>query len=66
MKLQSKFVKLRKKRYESTDGTQPPPPIPIIALTANDTEEDRMQAQLAGMDGFLSKPFTYKKNSESH
>lgn len=53
--------KAEKKRYESTDGTQPPPPIPIIALTANDTEEDRMQAQLAGMDGFLSKPFTYKK-----
>lgn len=50
-----------KEQDSATDGTPPRPPIPIIALTANDTEEDRMQAQLAGMDGFLTKPFTYKK-----
>tara|TARA_Y100000588_G_C14234874_1_gene916823 strand:+ start:108 stop:2018 length:1911 start_codon:yes stop_codon:yes gene_type:complete len=54
------------RKYESdlnngTDGTPEKPGIPIIALTANDTDEDRMQAQLAGMDGFLTKPFTYKK-----
>jgi len=53
--------KFESDRDTATDGTPPPPPIPIIALTANDTEEDRMQAQLAGMDGFLTKPFTYKK-----
>jgi len=52
---------LEKKRHTATDGSPPPTPIPIVALTANDTEDDRMQAQLAGMDGFLSKPFTYKK-----
>lgn len=50
-----------KLRHNVTDGSPPPLSIPIIALTANDTEEDRLQAQLAGMDGFLSKPFTYKK-----
>ena len=58
----AKSIRLAEKRLDTaTDGTPPPPRIPIIALTANDTEEDRMQAQLAGMDGFLSKPFTYKK-----
>lgn len=30
---------------------------PIIALTANTSQEDKQQAQQAGMDGFLSKPF---------
>ena len=30
--------------------------IPIIALTANDTEEDRDACRLAGMDEFLAKP----------
>ncbi len=48
-------------RYTQTDGSKPPRPVSIVALTANDTPEDRMQATLAGMDGFLSKPFTYKK-----
>ncbi len=52
---------LEQGRHTATDGSPPPKPIPIVALTANDTEDDRMQAQLAGMDGFLSKPFTYKK-----
>ncbi len=47
-------------RRRALEGTSPHP-VSIIALTANDTPEDRMQAQLAGMDGFLAKPFTYKK-----
>lgn len=34
---------------------------PIVALTANDTGSDRQLAQEAGMDGFLTKPFTYDK-----
>lgn len=32
--------------------------VPIIALTANPTDEDRGECFEAGMDGFLSKPFT--------
>ena len=31
--------------------------IPIIALTANATKEDRKKSFDAGMDGFMSKPF---------
>ncbi|BBP42433.1 response regulator [Thiosulfativibrio zosterae] len=29
---------------------------PIIALTGNDTHEDRAACQASGMDGFLAKP----------
>jgi two-component system, sensor histidine kinase len=32
--------------------------VPIIALTASPSEEDRRECMRAGMDGFLSKPFT--------
>jgi CheY-like chemotaxis protein len=32
--------------------------IPIVALTAYDTEGDREQCQLIGMDDYVSKPFT--------
>lgn len=37
------------------------PELPIIALTANDTENDREKAEDVGMNGFMAKPFTYKK-----
>ncbi len=58
----AKSIRQAERNIETpTDGSQPKPKVPIIALTANDTDEDRMQAQLAGMDGFLTKPFTYKK-----
>ncbi len=35
--------------------------IPIVALTANDTEEDREACRLAGMDEFLAKPISKAK-----
>lgn len=38
--------------------------IPIVALTANDSEEDRSVCLKAGMDGFLTKPFSKEKLSD--
>jgi DNA-binding response OmpR family regulator len=32
--------------------------VPIIALTATPSEEDKAECFGAGMDGFLTKPFT--------
>jgi len=34
------------------------PPVPIIALTAHAYDEDRERCARAGMEGFVSKPFT--------
>lgn len=35
--------------------------LPIIALTANDTDEDRYACEEAGMDDFLAKPINQEK-----
>jgi CheY-like chemotaxis protein len=34
-------------------------PIPILALTAHVAESDKERTVTAGMNGFLSKPFTF-------
>jgi CheY-like chemotaxis protein len=34
------------------------PSIPIVALTASPSDEDRRECYQAGMDGLLMKPFT--------
>lgn len=35
--------------------------IPILAMTANDSEEDRQNALKAGMNGHLAKPIDIAK-----
>ena len=39
--------------------------VPIIALTAHSSERDRRRAHDAGMNGFLSKPFSSRRLSET-
>ena len=43
------------RRWEKTESALA---IPIIALTASSTSEEKQACKEAGMDGFLQKPFT--------
>ena len=45
------------------------PPVPIVALTASSHKKDRERCEQAGMDGYMTKPFSItdiQKNIEIH
>ena len=46
------------RQHESDQGTHPH--VPIIAMTANDDENDKQACRKAGMDGFITKPIEIK------
>jgi len=53
------------KRIRASEGSEPGPRTPILALTANTLIEDRYACFEAGMDGFLIKPLDRDKLAEA-
>lgn len=53
------------KRIREFEQSNSLSPIPIIALTAGIGKEDRQKCIEAGMDGYLTKPFSMSELSES-
>ncbi|MBX3411151.1 MAG: response regulator [Pirellulales bacterium] len=49
-------VTRRIREHEAHPSTEPPRRLPIIAVTAGATKDDRDRCHAAGMDGFVSKP----------
>jgi CheY-like chemotaxis protein len=58
MPIMDGFEATRRIRARETASTTGPPRLPIVALTAHVLENDRQSCFAAGMDDYLSKPFT--------
>ncbi len=56
---------IRRREQDSSQGRQPAPRIPIIALTASVMEADRERCYSSGMDDFVAKPIQLEKLREA-
>ena len=58
MPLMDGFEATRRIRVRETSQAKAPPRLPIVALTAHVPESDRQSCLSAGIDDYLSKPYT--------
>ena len=58
MPLMVGFEATRRIRVRETSQAKAPPRLPIVALTAHVLESDRQSCLSAGIDDYLSKPYT--------